>query len=167
MEVTYLPVMTPTDAEKATPALFAARVQGEMARALGVPCTEHSFADTRLLFAARRLKVPMAGCVLEMDKVARLWGVSFSDARDALERFAGAVGPGCLTMDGDSLVRGLALGELEAAGAVRKELIDTFRQGEAEAGKITFREWVAGARGLDAPGAPVAPGAPDAPGSPP
>lgn len=81
-----------------------------------------------------------------MDKVQRLWGVSFSDARDALERFAAAVGPGVATMDSESLVRGLALGELEATPEVRRQLLETFSQGEAEAGEITYREWVAGAR---------------------
>lgn len=145
MEVEHLPVMVPTEEEKAAPALFSARVQRAMAEALAVPVTEHSFADTRLLFSARRLKVPMDGVVLEMEKAARLWGVSFADARDALERFAAAVGPGCPTMDPESLVRGLALGELEATPEVRRALVETFSQGEADGGKITYREWVAGA----------------------
>ena len=56
--------MRPSEAEKKDPALFAARVQRAMADALGVPVTEHSFADTRLLFAARKLKLPLAPTVL-------------------------------------------------------------------------------------------------------
>ena len=91
-QVRYLPVMRPSEAEKKDPALFAARVQRAMADALGVPVTEHSFADTRLLFAARKLKLPLAPAVLEMDKVARLWGASYADCRDVLERFAAAGG---------------------------------------------------------------------------
>lgn len=91
-QVKYLPVMTPSEAEKQEPALFAARVQRAMADALGVPVTEHSFADTRLLFAARKLKLPLAPAVLEMDKVARLWGASYADCRDAMERFSAAGG---------------------------------------------------------------------------
>jgi lysophosphatidylcholine acyltransferase/lyso-PAF acetyltransferase len=91
-QVTYLPVMHPTEAEKANPPAFAARVQRAMADALGVGITEHSFADTRLMFAARKLKLPLGDAVLEMDKVARLWGASYSDCRDALERFAAAGG---------------------------------------------------------------------------
>ena len=84
--------MTPSEAEKAAPALFAARVQAAMAAALRVPVTEHSFGDTRLMFAARKLKVPIRDVVLEMDKATRLWGVSYADCRDAMERFAAAGG---------------------------------------------------------------------------
>jgi hypothetical protein len=91
-QVKYLPVMHPTEAEKANPPAFAARVQRAMAEALGVGITEHSFADTRLMFAARKLKLPMGDAVLEMDKVARLWGASYADCRDVLERFAAAGG---------------------------------------------------------------------------
>ena len=91
-QVKYLPVMHPSETEKKDPALFAARAQRAMAEALNVPVTEHSFADTRLLFAARKLKVPLASAVLEMDKVARLWGASYADCRDVMERFAAAGG---------------------------------------------------------------------------
>ena len=87
-----MPVMYPSEAEKKDPALFAARAQRAMAEALNVPVTEHSFADTRLLFAARKLKVPLSSAVLEMDKVARLWGASYADCRDVMERFAAAGG---------------------------------------------------------------------------
>ena len=61
MTVHYLPVVTPTAEEKANPAAFAARVKAAMAAALGVAGTEHSFADTRLMFAARKLKLPPGG----------------------------------------------------------------------------------------------------------
>ena len=95
--------MTPTDAEKAAPALFAARVQAAMAAALGVGITEHSFGDTRLMFAARKLKVPIRDVVLEMDKATRLWGVSYADCRDAMARFA-AAGGACARAGGCSRV---------------------------------------------------------------
>lgn len=51
-------------------------------------------------------------------------------------------------MDNDSLVRGLALGEIEAPLSVREQLMSTFWQGEQAAGLISFREWVAGAEEL-------------------
>ncbi len=92
MEAMYLPVMTPSAAEVKQPALFAARVQKAMADALRIGITEHSFADTRLMFAARKLKLPPASVVLEMDKATRLWGVNYADCRDAMERFAAAGG---------------------------------------------------------------------------
>jgi hypothetical protein len=88
--------MAPTAAEQKEPAAFAARVQRAMAAALHVGVTEHSFADTRLMFAARKLRLPVRDAVLEMDKVARLWGASYADCRDALERFAAAAGAGAV-----------------------------------------------------------------------
>lgn len=92
MDVTYLPVMTPTQAERDNPSLFAARVQRAMAEVLGVGTSEHSFGDTRLLFAARRLRLPPQTAVLEFDKAAREWGVNYADCRDVMERFASAGG---------------------------------------------------------------------------
>jgi lysophosphatidylcholine acyltransferase/lyso-PAF acetyltransferase len=92
MEATYLPVMTPTPEEVKQPQLFAARVKAAMARALDVPCTECNFADARLTFAARKHKLPVDSVVLEMDRATREWGVTYADARDALDRFAAAGG---------------------------------------------------------------------------
>lgn len=142
MQVHYLPVIVPTEAEKKDPALFAARVKQVMAAALGVTQTEYSFADTRLLFSARKLKVPMGECAIEMEKVTREWGVSYSDARDALERFAAGAGPRTKTLDADALVRALGLSAEEATDAFKAKLLSTFDQGSK--GSVTFREFVAG-----------------------
>ena len=167
VQVRYLPVMRPSEAEKKEPALFAARVQRAMADALGVPVTEHSFADTRLLFAARKLKLPLAPTVLEMDKVARLWGASYADCRDVLERFAAAggacctmriaaacvtrrvsyalpllAGPGATSLGASELLTALRLSTDEVPAEKAAALLATFAQSSGD--RVTFRELVAG-----------------------
>lgn len=48
MEVTYLPVHYPTDAERASASLYANNVRSEMAKALNVEASEHALGDLLL-----------------------------------------------------------------------------------------------------------------------
>ena len=43
VEIIYMPVYHPSDAEKADPDLFAENVRLQMSHVLGQPCTEFSF----------------------------------------------------------------------------------------------------------------------------
>ena len=54
-EVTFLDPVAPEGEELADPYPFAERVRVAMAAELGVPCTEHSFADVQLLLGARKV----------------------------------------------------------------------------------------------------------------
>ena len=144
MTATWLPPLSPSAEEVKQPALFAARVQATMAAALDVPTTEYSFADTRLLFAARKLRLPAAIALLEMDKAARLWGVGFADCREVLERFAAGGGPGATSLSPSQLVEALRLGGAGLSGGEVGAVWETFRQpGGAQEG-VSFRELVAG-----------------------
>lgn len=149
MRATFLPPMKPEAGESA--AGFAARVKAAMAASMGVAATEYSFSDTRLAFAARKLKIDPTTVLLEADKALRLWGVGYADARDALERFAAAGGPGATTLDAAGVAAALRLGEGEAGDAARARVLSACRQGDAasrglstDPGRITFREFVAG-----------------------
>lgn len=152
MSAHWLPVMTPSEAERAQPALFAARVQAAMAEHAGIPVTEFSFTDTRLLFAARKLRLPPATALLEADKAARLWSVSYADCREVLERFAAAGGPGATQLDAPGLLSALALRMDGAGAALGARLLATLRQGEAAEEGVTYRELVAGLAPLAAAG---------------
>eukprot|EP00246_Nothoceros_aenigmaticus_P015834 TRINITY_DN683_c0_g1_i2.p1 TRINITY_DN683_c0_g1~~TRINITY_DN683_c0_g1_i2.p1 ORF type:complete len:268 (-),score=31.54 TRINITY_DN683_c0_g1_i2:73-846(-) len=57
MEVEYLPVIFPSAGERVNPAEFAARVRFEMARALNVPQTEHTYGDLMLAVKAAEMKM--------------------------------------------------------------------------------------------------------------
>jgi lysophosphatidylcholine acyltransferase/lyso-PAF acetyltransferase len=55
MRVDWLPVHEPTAAERANPVLYATNVRAEMAAALNVPTTEHTYDDVRLSSLAERV----------------------------------------------------------------------------------------------------------------
>lgn len=54
LRVDWLPVHEPTAAERQNPLLFATNVRAEMAAALNVPTTEHTYDDVRLAVLAER-----------------------------------------------------------------------------------------------------------------
>ena len=56
MEVTFLPVHVPTDAERASARLYAGNVRDAMARALNVEPSEHALGDLLLQRAAERVR---------------------------------------------------------------------------------------------------------------
>lgn len=145
MDITFLPVMAPSPEDAGDPARFGARVKTAMAQALGVPECEHSFTDTRLMFAARKLRVPLDLALIEGDKAARLWGVSYAAARDALERFAAGAGPKGASLDAQGLLTALRLdGHPNATPAFAARLLTTFEQGDATPGRVSYRELLAG-----------------------
>lgn len=57
-EVEFLPRYVPSDAEVASPHLFANNVRRVMAEAMRVPMTSHSYDDVRLQIHAARIGVP-------------------------------------------------------------------------------------------------------------
>uniref|UniRef100_A0A4W5K9C5 Lysophosphatidylcholine acyltransferase 2 n=1 Tax=Hucho hucho TaxID=62062 RepID=A0A4W5K9C5_9TELE len=59
VEIEFLPPVTPTEEEKKIPVLFARRVRNVMAQALGVPVTDHTYEDCRLMISAGELTLPM------------------------------------------------------------------------------------------------------------
>ena len=76
MTVTYLPVVTPTPAERADASLYAANVQAFVARALGVPATAHSYDDYLLAHAAKVARFPPEIGVVEFRAYrAVVWGL--------------------------------------------------------------------------------------------
>ncbi|KAG0578501.1 hypothetical protein KC19_4G027700 [Ceratodon purpureus] len=88
MEVEYLPVMKPTVKEMKHPQEFADRVRSEMAKALRVPCTEHSFLDIKLALAAEKLKQPSARSLVEFARMEKLFRLDYPTAQDYLKKFS-------------------------------------------------------------------------------
>ena len=95
MEVTFLPVVVPTAAEKADPVLFGARVRQAMATALDVPQTEHALADFFLLTQAKRDGVePSTAASIAIDtpvaKLKAMMSLSEADLTFYMRRFTQA-----------------------------------------------------------------------------
>lgn len=104
LKVEFLPAYMPSLEEQREPAVFAANVRNAMARALGVPTTEHSWADMWLNMAAKDLGEPPHKTLVSLGALkAFLGGRAYERERAAraLKRFASAdlEKDGALTLD--------------------------------------------------------------------
>ncbi|KAJ7311862.1 hypothetical protein JRQ81_006177 [Phrynocephalus forsythii] len=139
VEVEFLPVHVPAEEEKKDPILFANRVRNRMASALGVPVTDHTYEDCRLMISAGQLTLPMEAGLVEFTKISKKLNLKWDNIREQLDRFAAIA----------SDARGGRIGIEEFAGYLKlpvsdvlKELFALFdRNGD---GTIDFREYVIG-----------------------
>lgn len=138
MEVEYLPVMKPTVREMKYPHEFASRVRSEMAKALGIVCTEHSFLDIKLALAAEKLKQPSGRSLVEFARMEKLFRLDFPTAKEYLEKFSAMdrTHSGFVTFE--ELCTALDL----PRSPITKQVFNLFdKDGH---GSINFREFLAG-----------------------
>ncbi|XP_041077795.1 lysophosphatidylcholine acyltransferase 2 [Polyodon spathula] len=88
VEVEFLPPHVPTEQEKQDPPLFAHRVRDTMAMALGVPVTDHTYEDCRLMISAGELTLPMEAGLVEFTKISRKLNLKLDNIKKELEGFA-------------------------------------------------------------------------------
>uniref|UniRef100_A0A3Q3JUL2 EF-hand domain-containing protein n=1 Tax=Monopterus albus TaxID=43700 RepID=A0A3Q3JUL2_MONAL len=88
VEIEFLPPHIPTEEEKKSPALFACRVRATMAKALGVPVTDHTYEDCRLMISAGEMMLPMEAGLVEFTKISRKLNLKWDSVRKELEGFA-------------------------------------------------------------------------------
>uniref|UniRef100_A0AAQ5YK14 EF-hand domain-containing protein n=1 Tax=Amphiprion ocellaris TaxID=80972 RepID=A0AAQ5YK14_AMPOC len=139
VEIEFLPPHIPTDEEKKSPPLFASRVRETMAQALGVPVTDHTYEDCRLMISAGELTLPMEAGLVEFTKISRKLNLKWDNVRKELEGFASMASSckgGRITIE--EFARFLKL----PVNPVLEELFALFdRNGD---GTIDFREYVIG-----------------------
>jgi len=88
VEVEFLPVYTPNEEEKKDPKLFAANVRQVMAEALGVPVTDHTYDDCRLMLKSKKKNLPHRTGLVEFAKLHDKLGLSWNQVSDSLDKFA-------------------------------------------------------------------------------
>ncbi|XP_072236299.1 lysophosphatidylcholine acyltransferase 2 [Leuresthes tenuis] len=139
VEIEFLPPHIPTEEEKKSPALFASRVRQTMAQALGVPVTDHTYEDCRLMISAGDLTLPMEAGLVEFTKISRKLNLKWDNVRKELESFA-AMASAC---KGGRITIDEFAGFLKLpVNPVLQELFALFdRDGD---GTIDFREYVIG-----------------------
>ncbi|XP_060555458.1 lysophosphatidylcholine acyltransferase 2-like isoform X2 [Ruditapes philippinarum] len=145
LEIEYLPVYTPSEEEKADPKLFANNVRKVMAEALGVPVTDHTYDDCRLMMKARKLNLPMESGLVEFQKLHKKLGISVDDMHTLLEKFSSIdlQGKGVITVSEFS--KYLQVPESQS-------LKDVFAMYDRDgSGSIDFREYVIGLSLISAP----------------
>ncbi|OWF34743.1 lysophosphatidylcholine acyltransferase 2-like isoform X2 [Mizuhopecten yessoensis] len=138
MEIEFLPVISPNEEEKDNVKLFAERVRRTMAECLGVPTTDHSFDDCRLMKQAGKLKLPLSTGLVEFSKLHNKLGVKLQDLQSMLERYSSIAqsNTGVITLD--QFAKYLHLPKSEALEQVFA-LYD-----RNSSGVIDFREYVIG-----------------------
>ncbi|KAM4744545.1 lysophosphatidylcholine acyltransferase 2 [Anableps anableps] len=139
VEVEFLPPHIPTEDEKKSPALFASRVRDTMAKVLGVPVTDHTYEDCRLMISAGELTLPMETGLVEFTKISRKLNLKWDSVKKELDCFA-AMASSCkggrITIEEFARILKLPVNPILA------ELFALFdRNGD---GTIDFREYVIG-----------------------
>uniref|UniRef100_A0A3Q2NV06 Lysophosphatidylcholine acyltransferase 2 n=1 Tax=Fundulus heteroclitus TaxID=8078 RepID=A0A3Q2NV06_FUNHE len=139
VEVEFLPPHIPTEDEKKSPALFASRVRDTMAKALGIPVTDHTYEDCRLMISAGELTLPMEAGLVEFTKISRKLNLKWDSVKKELESFAtkaSASKGGRITIEEFAKILKLPV------NPILVELFSLFdRNGD---GTIDFREYVIG-----------------------
>ncbi|XP_004420910.1 PREDICTED: lysophosphatidylcholine acyltransferase 2B-like [Ceratotherium simum simum] len=88
VEVEFMPVYIPNDQEKKDPVLFANSVRINMANALGVPVTDHTYGDCRLMISAGDLQLPMEAGLVEFTKISQKLKLDWDNIHRHLDEYA-------------------------------------------------------------------------------
>uniref|UniRef100_F7H2J9 Lysophosphatidylcholine acyltransferase 2 n=1 Tax=Callithrix jacchus TaxID=9483 RepID=F7H2J9_CALJA len=139
VEVEFMPVQVPNDEEKNDPVLFASRVRNLMAEALGIPVTDHTYEDCRLMISAGQLTLPMEAGLVEFTKISQKLKLDWDGVRRHLDEYASIA----------SSSKGGRIGIEEFAEYLKLPVSDVLRQLFAlfdrnHDGSIDFREYVIG-----------------------
>ncbi|XP_040838624.1 lysophosphatidylcholine acyltransferase 2 isoform X1 [Ochotona curzoniae] len=139
VEVEFMPVQVPSEEERNDPVLFASRVRNFMAEALGVPVTDHTYEDCRLMISAGQLTLPMEAGLVEFTKISRKLKLDWDGIRKHLDEYASIA----------SSSKGGRIGIEEFAEYLKLPISDVLRQLFAlfdrnNDGSIDFREYVIG-----------------------
>ncbi|KDR09921.1 hypothetical protein L798_00358 [Zootermopsis nevadensis] len=73
-EIQFLPVYTPNEDEKQDPKLYANNVRRLMAKHLGIPVSDYTYDDCRLMTKAKRMNLPFASELVEVQKLRQKLG---------------------------------------------------------------------------------------------
>ncbi|KAG3257268.1 lysophosphatidylcholine acyltransferase 2 isoform X3 [Ictidomys tridecemlineatus] len=135
----FMPVQVPSDAEKNDPVLFANRVRNLMAEALGIPVTDHTYEDCRLMISAGQLTLPMEAGLVEFTKISQKLKLDWDGIRKHLDEYASIARSS----------KGGRIGIEEFAEYLKLPVSDVLRQLFAlfdrnRDGTIDFREYVIG-----------------------
>uniref|UniRef100_A0A8C1NAM9 Lysophosphatidylcholine acyltransferase 2 n=1 Tax=Cyprinus carpio TaxID=7962 RepID=A0A8C1NAM9_CYPCA len=135
----FLPPQIPTEMEKKCPFKFAQSVRAVMAESLGLPVTDHTYEDCRLMIAAGELTLPMEAGLVEFTKISRKLELKWDNVKKELESFANIA---CSCKGGRITIEEFAGFLKLPVSPALQELFALFdRNGD---GTIDFREYVIG-----------------------
>nr|CAD7457707.1 unnamed protein product [Timema tahoe] len=85
-EIEFLPVYTPNTAEKEDPKLYANNVRQLMAKALGIPVSDYTYDDCRLMTRAKQMNLPCAPCLVEVHRLRTKLGLTQKTVEEDLSK---------------------------------------------------------------------------------
>lgn len=137
LELEFLPVYTPSEAEKQDAKLYARNVRAAMAKKLNIPVSDHTYEDCRLMEEAQKMGLPPEVGVVEFHKLLSKLGIKLESLRTHLSNYAEIARSG-----GYISVEDLAKHLNVPVSPALQEVFDVYdRDGS---GKIDFREYVIG-----------------------
>jgi lysophosphatidylcholine acyltransferase/lyso-PAF acetyltransferase len=140
LKVTFLPVYYPNDEEKINHQLFARNVRAEIAKVLGIPCTNHSYEDMFLAKEARKLRVPLdENMPFELYELSTLFSIGLDDAKTLLKRYA-SIYKNSEKVDGPGLAKILGIPYTKPV----KELFELLKDDPESSEGIDFQELLIG-----------------------
>ncbi|KAL1464252.1 hypothetical protein WDU94_003917, partial [Cyamophila willieti] len=83
-EIEFMPVYTPSEAEKKDPKLYANNVRALMASALGVPTSDYSYEDCQLVTRARQLNLPTSSLLMQTQRLRSRLGLERKHVEEKL-----------------------------------------------------------------------------------
>uniref|UniRef100_A0A6Q2Y3T4 EF-hand domain-containing protein n=1 Tax=Esox lucius TaxID=8010 RepID=A0A6Q2Y3T4_ESOLU len=135
----FLPPIVPTEEERKRPMLFARAVRDVMAQSLGVPVTDHTYEDCRLMISAGELTLPMEAGLVEFTKISHKLNLKWDNVKKELDGFAAMA---CSCKGGHINIQEFASFLKLPVNPALQELFTLFdRNGD---GTIDFREYVIG-----------------------
>ncbi|XP_055526241.1 lysophosphatidylcholine acyltransferase isoform X2 [Wyeomyia smithii] len=75
-EIEFLPVYYPSEEEKRDPKLYAKNVRNLMARELGIPISDYTFDDCKLMTFVKNINMPYAAFTADIDKLRKTLGLN-------------------------------------------------------------------------------------------
>jgi len=138
-EIEYLPVYHPSEAERADPRLYASNVRSVMAAALGIPVTDYTYDDCRLMSKARSKNLPCETGLVEVSNLSRQLGLNMSAIEAELESFAD------IARKTDGLIRMTEFASYLGIPSSEPGLVELFNLYDSDRdGVIDFREYLMG-----------------------
>lgn len=74
-EIEFLPVYHPNEEEKRDPKLYARNVRNLMARELGIPISDYTFDDCKLMTFVKNINMPYAAFSADIEKLRKTLGL--------------------------------------------------------------------------------------------
>lgn len=75
-EIEFMPVYQPSEAEKKDPKLYARNVRNLMARELGIPISDYTFDDCKLMTFIKNINMPYAAFSADIEKLRKTLGLN-------------------------------------------------------------------------------------------